>query len=41
MLAAEAIAEHDRDKALHALMANLLVSNFNQARGILNQCWPG
>jgi 6-phospho-beta-glucosidase len=41
MLAAEAIAEQDRDKALRSLMANLLVSNFNQARGILNLVWPG
>ena len=35
MLAAEAIAENDRGKALRALEANLLVSSFNQARGIL------
>ena len=41
MLAAQAIAEQDRDKALRALMANLLVNNFNQARGILNYVWPG
>jgi 6-phospho-beta-glucosidase len=40
-LAAQAIVEQDRDKALRALMANLLVSDFNQARGILNQVWPG
>ncbi len=41
MLAAQAIVEQDRDKALRALMANLLVNNFNQARGILNYVWPG
>jgi len=41
MLAAQAIVEQDREKALRALMANLLVSNFNQARGILNLVWPG
>jgi 6-phospho-beta-glucosidase len=41
MLAAQAIVEQDRDKALRALMANLLVGNFNQARGILNLVWPG
>jgi hypothetical protein len=40
MLAAEAIAEKNRDKALRALRSNLLVSNFNQARGILNLVWP-
>jgi 6-phospho-beta-glucosidase len=41
MLAAQAIVEEDRDMALRALMANLLVKNFNQARGILNFIWPG
>ena len=41
MLAAEAIVEKDRDKALRALLSNLLVSNFNQARGILQLVWPG
>jgi glycerol dehydrogenase-like iron-containing ADH family enzyme len=40
MLAAEAIAEKDRDKALRALRSNLLITNFNQARGILNLVWP-
>lgn len=40
LLAAEAIAERDREKALRALMSNLLVKNFNQARGILNLVWP-
>ncbi len=39
MLAAEAIAEGNRQKALQALMANLLVRNFNQARGILDEVW--
>jgi 6-phospho-beta-glucosidase len=41
MLAAEAIAEMDRQKAIQALMANHLVTNFNQARGILDLIWPG
>lgn len=41
MLAAEAIVEKDRDKALRALLSNLLVDNFNQARGILQVVWPG
>lgn len=40
MLAAQAIAENDRDKALQALLSNLLVNNFNQARGILQVVWP-
>ena len=40
MLAAEAIVEKDPQKALRALMANLLVSTFNQAKGILNEIWP-
>jgi 6-phospho-beta-glucosidase len=39
-LAAEAIVEHDRNKAIRALQSNLLVSNFNQVRGILEQIWP-
>jgi 6-phospho-beta-glucosidase len=41
MLAAEAIAERDRSKALRALQANLLVKNFNTARGILQLVWSG
>lgn len=40
MSAAEAIAERDRDKAVRSLLANLLVSNYNQARGILDVIWP-
>ena len=40
MSAAQAIAENDRDMATVALLSNLLVSNFNQARGILNLIWP-
>jgi 6-phospho-beta-glucosidase len=40
MLAAEAIVEKDRGKALRALQSNLLVSNFNQVRGILEKVWP-
>jgi 6-phospho-beta-glucosidase len=41
MLAAQAIVENDRDKAIRALLANLMVSNFNQVRGILSLIWPG
>jgi 6-phospho-beta-glucosidase len=40
MLAAEAIVEKDRGKALRALQSNLLVSNFNQVNGILEKVWP-
>ena len=40
MLAAEAIAEHDRAKAQRALMANLMVSSHTQARGVLDLLWP-
>ncbi len=40
LLAAQAIAENDRQKALQALMANLLIKTFNQARGILDEVWP-
>ncbi len=40
MLTAQAIAERDRDKALQALLTNLLISNYNQARGILDLLWP-
>ncbi|PWH19549.1 MAG: hypothetical protein DDG59_02650 [Anaerolineae bacterium] len=40
MLTAQAIAENDRQKALQALMANLMVKSFNQARGILDEVWP-
>jgi|WetSurMetagenome_2_1015567.scaffolds.fasta_scaffold03058_4 6-phospho-beta-glucosidase len=39
-LAAEAIVEKDRNKAIRALQSNLLLSNFNQVRGILEQVWP-
>lgn len=40
MLAAQAIVEKDRKKATRALLSNLLVSNYNQASGILNVLWP-
>ncbi len=39
-LAAEAIVERDRAKALRALMANRMVPSFNLARGILDLIWP-
>jgi 6-phospho-beta-glucosidase len=37
MLAAEAIVEHDRAKAIRALLSEPLVNSFDQARQILNQ----
>jgi 6-phospho-beta-glucosidase len=40
MLAAEAIVERDRAKALCALTINPLIGSFNQARAILNLIWP-
>ena len=40
MLAVEAIVEQDWAKAHRALLSNLLVTSYNQARGILNLIWP-
>ena len=40
MLAVEAIVEDDRPKALRALMSNLMVRSYNQARGLLDVIWP-
>ena len=40
MLAVEAIVEGDRAKALRALMSNLMVRSYNQARGLLDVIWP-
>lgn len=40
MLGVEAIVENDRPKALRALMSNLMVRSFNQARGLLDVIWP-
>ena len=40
MLAVEAIVEDDRQKALRALMSNLMVHSYNQARGLLDVMWP-
>jgi 6-phospho-beta-glucosidase len=40
MLAVEAIVENDRARALRALMANLMVRSYNQARGLLDVIWP-
>ncbi len=40
MLAVEAIVEDDRAKALRALMSNLMVHSYNQARGLLDVIWP-
>jgi 6-phospho-beta-glucosidase len=40
MLATEAIADRDRPKALRALMSNVMISSFNQARGVLDLVWP-
>jgi len=39
MLWAEAVVEHDRQKALRALMLNHLVHNLDQAKGILDELW--
>jgi 6-phospho-beta-glucosidase len=39
MLAAEAIVENDREKAIRALLSNLLVTNFNQVKGIMQKVW--
>jgi len=40
MLAVEAVVEKDRGKAMRALMSNLMVSNFNQAHGVVDLVWP-
>jgi len=40
MQAVEAIVEDDRAKALRALMSNLMVRSYNQARGLLDVVWP-
>jgi 6-phospho-beta-glucosidase len=40
MLAVEAIVENDRAMALRALMSNLMVRSYNQARGLLDVIWP-
>ncbi|MCP4541215.1 MAG: hypothetical protein GY832_29125 [Chloroflexi bacterium] len=40
MLYAEGIAEHDRKKALRALLLSPLVPNADAARGILEHIWP-
>jgi 6-phospho-beta-glucosidase len=40
MMAVEAIVESDRSKALRALMSNLMVHSYNQARGLLDMIWP-
>jgi 6-phospho-beta-glucosidase len=39
-LAVEAIVERSCEKALRALMANWMVHNAGQAKGILDQVWP-
>jgi 6-phospho-beta-glucosidase len=40
MLWAEAVVEKDRSKALRATLTNHLVTNYDQARGILDTIWP-
>jgi 6-phospho-beta-glucosidase len=40
MLAAEAIAEKDRRKALRALTSNLMVTHYHQAGRLLDLLWP-
>jgi 6-phospho-beta-glucosidase len=39
-LAVEAIVEHDRDKALRALVANPLVAGVDRAQAVLSAVWP-
>ncbi|HTX80328.1 MAG TPA: hypothetical protein VMC62_11695 [Longilinea sp.] len=39
MLTAQAVVERDRAKASRALLANLLVDNYAQATGILDEIW--
>lgn len=40
MLWAEAVVERDYSKALRATLMNHLVTNYDQALGILNKIWP-
>ena len=40
MLWAEAIVEQSYPKALRAMLMNHLVTNYDQARGILDKIWP-
>ncbi|MCL4368350.1 MAG: hypothetical protein M1337_04190, partial [Actinobacteria bacterium] len=40
MMAVESIVEDDRELALRALLSNLLVDSYNQAKGILDVVWP-
>lgn len=40
MLWAEAVIEHDRAKALRAMLMNHLVTNYDQAKGLLDKIWP-
>jgi 6-phospho-beta-glucosidase len=40
MLWAEAVAEHDRPKALRAMLINHLVTTYDQAQGLLAAIWP-
>jgi alpha-galactosidase/6-phospho-beta-glucosidase family protein len=40
MLWAEAVIEKNYPKALRAMLMNHLVTNYDQALGILNKIWP-
>jgi 6-phospho-beta-glucosidase len=40
MLWAEAVVEQSYPKALRAMLANHLVTNYDHAKGILNKIWP-
>jgi 6-phospho-beta-glucosidase len=40
MLWAEAVIERDRVKALRAMLMNHLVTNYDQAKGLLDKIWP-
>jgi alpha-galactosidase/6-phospho-beta-glucosidase family protein len=39
MLAVEAIVEHDRAKALRALLINPIVHTYDQAAAVLDRAW--
>jgi 6-phospho-beta-glucosidase len=40
MLAVQAVVERDRDLALRALVSNLMVRSYDQAKGLLDVVWP-
>jgi 6-phospho-beta-glucosidase len=40
MLAVQAVVERDRELALRALLSNLMVRSYDQAKGLLDAFWP-